>query len=142
MLKISPFTYGLEVNQVYDNGTTFSPAVLDITEDDLRAKFTQGKILLLNTLFWNTSHLPPIMWTLQMKTYIIYLNVLKPFFLSGLADVASVSLSIGYPTMASAPHSIINGFKDLLAIAAATEITFPEAEQVCLKYILSNFETS
>ena len=32
--------------------------------------------------------------------------------------------------MASAPHSIINGFKDLLAIAAATEITFPEAEQV------------
>merc|ERR1712002_1444918 len=89
MLKISPFTYGLEVCQVYDNGTTFSPAVLDITEDDLRAKFTQG-----------------------------------------LADVASVSLSIGYPTMASAPHSIINGFKDLLAIAAATEITFPEAEQM------------
>jgi len=32
--------------------------------------------------------------------------------------------------MASAPHSIINGFKDLLAIAAATEITFPEAEQM------------
>jgi len=26
--------------------------------------------------------------------------------------------------------SIINGFKDLLAIAAATEITFPEAEQM------------
>jgi len=89
MLKISPFTYGLEVCQVYDQGTTFSPAVLDITEDDLRAKFTQG-----------------------------------------LADVASVSLNIGYPTMASAPHSIINGFKDILAIAAATEITFPEAEQM------------
>jgi len=89
MLKISPFTYGLEVLQVYDNGTTFSPAVLDITEDDLRLKFTQG-----------------------------------------LADIASVSLNIGYPTLASAPHSIINGFKDLLAVAAATEITFPEAEQM------------
>merc|ERR1719322_1495255 len=38
MLKISPFTYGLEVNQVYDNGTCFSPAILDITEDDLRAR--------------------------------------------------------------------------------------------------------
>lgn len=88
MLKISPFTYGLEVFQVYDNGTCFSPAVLDITEDDLRAKFMEG-----------------------------------------IRDVAAVSLEIGYPTTASAPHSIINAFKDLLAVAVETEITFPEAEQ-------------
>lgn len=26
-------------------------------------------------------------------------------------NVASVSLEIGYPTVASVPHSIINGFK-------------------------------
>ena len=32
--------------------------------------------------------------------------------------------------MASAPHSIANGMKNLLAVAAVTEITFKEAEQL------------
>lgn len=45
----------------------------------------------------------------------------------GLANVASVSLAIGFPTIASVPHSIVNGFKNLLAIAAATDINFKEA---------------
>jgi len=89
MLKISPFTYGLEVQQVYDQGTVFSPEVLDITDDDIRAKFMEG-----------------------------------------VRNIASVCLQIGYPTVASVPHSIVNGFKNLLAIAAETEITFPEAEQM------------
>jgi len=89
MLKISPFTYGLEIQQVYDQGTVFSPEVLDITDDDIRAKF-----------------------------------------LEGVRNVASVCLQIGYPTVASVPHSIVNGFKNLLAIAAETDITFPEAEQM------------
>jgi len=87
MLNISPFTYGLVVQQVYDAGTVFSPKVLDITDEDL------------------------------MKT-----------FQTGLANVAAVSLAIGYPTVASVPHSVVNGFKNLLAIAAATDITFKEAE--------------
>merc|ERR1712173_142897 len=39
MLNISPFSYGLVVNQVYDNGAVFSPKVLDITEEDIKAKF-------------------------------------------------------------------------------------------------------
>ncbi|XP_018787407.1 PREDICTED: 60S acidic ribosomal protein P0-like, partial [Bactrocera latifrons] len=39
----------------------------------------------------------------------------------------TVSLSIGYPNIASAPHIIANGFKNLLAIAAATEVDFEEA---------------
>jgi large subunit ribosomal protein LP0 len=45
-------------------------------------------------------------------------------------NIASVCLTIGYPTVASAPHSIANGFKNLLAIAAATEIEFKEAKTV------------
>jgi len=89
MLKISPFTYGLEIEQVYDSGTVFAPEVLDITDDDIRKKF-----------------------------------------LDGVRNVASVCLQIGYPTVASVPHSIVNGFKNLLAVAAETEITFPEAEQM------------
>lgn len=87
MLKISPFSYGLVVEQVYDSGTVFNPSVLDITDDDLRAKFMEG-----------------------------------------VANVAAVSLAIGYPTAASAPHSIVNGFKNLLAISVETDYTFKQAE--------------
>lgn len=50
-------------------------------------------------------------------------------FMAGVSNVAAVSLQIGYPTVASVPHSIVNGFKNLLAVAVATDITFPEAEQ-------------
>lgn len=87
MLKISPFSYGLTITQVYDSGTIFSPEVLDITDDDLCQRFMQGVL-----------------------------------------NIAAVSLAIGYPTLASAPHSIVNGFKNLLAIAAMTDVTFKEAE--------------
>lgn len=89
MLNISPFTYGLVVQQVYDQGTVFSPRVLDITDEDLMKSFQDG-----------------------------------------LAKVASLSLSIGYPTIVSVPHSVVNGFKRLLALAAVTDITFKEAEQL------------
>ena len=41
-----------------------------------------------------------------------------------------MSLQIGYPTMASAPHSMVNGLKNLMAIAAETEITFAAAEKL------------
>jgi len=89
MLKISPFSYGLILQKVYDNGTVFDPEILDISDDDLKATF-----------------------------------------LKGVANVAAVCLEIGYPTMASVPHSIVNGMKNLLAVAAVTEITFKEAETV------------
>jgi len=41
-LGIRPFSYGLIVTSVYDNGTVFSPEVLDLTEDDLTEKFALG----------------------------------------------------------------------------------------------------
>lgn len=44
--------------------------------------------------------------------------------------MAGVCLNIGYPTLASVPHSIINGFKNLLAVAAVTDVTFKQAETV------------
>jgi len=89
MLNISPFTYGLVIEQVYDSGTIFEPSILDITDDDLRARFMEGVV-----------------------------------------NLACVSLAVGYPTVASVPHSIVNGFKNLLAIAAATDVEFKEAETV------------
>merc|ERR1712018_767153 len=89
MLNISPFTYGLQIQQVYDSGTVFEPSILDITDDDLRKRF-----------------------------------------LEGVVNLACLSLAIGYPTVASIPHVVINGFKNLLALAAVTDIEFKEAETV------------
>jgi len=87
MLKISPFTYGLLIQKVYDNGSIFDPEILDITDEDIKAKF-----------------------------------------MAGVANVAALCLSINYPTIASVPHSIVNGMKNLLAVAAVTDISFKEAE--------------
>jgi len=42
MLNIQPFSYGLAVQQVYDDGSIYSPIVLDITTDELRLRFQQG----------------------------------------------------------------------------------------------------
>merc|ERR1711997_1100255 len=42
MLKISPFTYGLVVGKVYDSGSIFDPAILDITDDDLKLHILAG----------------------------------------------------------------------------------------------------
>merc|ERR1712142_529380 len=89
MLNISPFTYGLVVQKVYEAGSVFSPEILDITDEDLKARFMQG-----------------------------------------VATVAAVSLSINYPTLASVPHSIVNGMKNLLSVAGVTDITFKEAEMI------------
>merc|ERR1712105_288352 len=89
LLKIFPFSYGLIIQKVYDQGSVFDPAILDITDEDIKNKF-----------------------------------------MAVVANVAAVCLAIGYPTMASAPHSIANGMKNLLAIAAVTEITFKEAEML------------
>jgi len=86
MLKISPFTYGLIVKKVYDSGTVFDPAILDITDDDIKEKF-----------------------------------------MAGVRNVAALSLQIRYPNTASVPHSIVNGMKKCMALAAVTDITFKEA---------------
>merc|ERR1712114_157386 len=89
MLGISPFTYGLVVQKVYDSGSIFDPTILDITDDDLKARF-----------------------------------------MAGVRNVAAISLKVGYPNIASVPHSIVNGMKNCMSVAAVTEITFKEAEMM------------
>ncbi|KFV06138.1 60S acidic ribosomal protein P0, partial [Tauraco erythrolophus] len=85
----SPFSFGLVIQQVFDNGSIYNPEVLDITEETLHKRF-----------------------------------------LEGVRNVASVCLQIGYPTIASVPHSIVNGYKRVLAVAVETDYTFPLAEKV------------
>merc|ERR1739846_293919 len=55
---------------------------------------------------------------------------LKKSIMTAVRNVAAISLSIGYPTIASVPHSIVNGMKKCMAIAAVTDITFKEAEMM------------
>lgn len=47
-----------------------------------------------------------------------------------MRNVASVCLEIGYPTLASVPHTIINGYKNVLAITVETDYSFPLADKV------------
>jgi len=56
-------------------------------------------------------------------------DVLKRFH-QGVANVAALSLQIGYPTMASLPHSVLNAYKNLIAITLETDYTFKGAEKI------------
>jgi large subunit ribosomal protein LP0 len=47
-------------------------------------------------------------------------------------------LAVGYPTIASVPHSVINGYKNLLAVSVASDYTFEGSEQI--KEYLANPE--
>jgi len=88
-LNIRPFSYGLQLLNVYDNGNVYEPSVLDITDATLLEKFRQG-----------------------------------------VNNIASIGLEIGYPTIASLPHSVINGYKNLLAISLETDYSFPASEKM------------
>lgn len=54
---------------------------------------------------------------------------LRNRFMAGVRNVAAVSLAIKYPTLASAPHSLANGLQNMLAIAAASDVTFSVCEE-------------
>jgi len=56
-------------------------------------------------------------------------QILKSFA-AGITNIACVSLAANYPTTASVPHSVINGFKNVLAVALETEYTFPLADKI------------
>jgi large subunit ribosomal protein LP0 len=89
MLNISPFTYGMSVVQIFDQGNAFSPEVLDIDEKELLDRF-----------------------------------------LSGIKTIAAISLALHYPTLVSVTHSLVNAYKNLIAIALATEYTFDGVEKI------------
>lgn len=61
-------------------------------------------------------------------------DILASKFNDAVAHLAAFSLAVGVPTEASVPHSIANAFKDMLAVAAETGFSFPEAEDT-LEYL-------
>jgi len=68
-------------------------------------------------------------FTYEPQVLDISMSDLRARFVSGVRNVAAVSLQIGYPTLASVPHSLVNGLKKLIAVAVATDISFPAAER-------------
>jgi len=89
MLNISPFTYGMSIAQVYDQGQTFSPDVLDIEEKQLLAALN-----------------------------------------SAIKTIATISLAANYPTLPSIMHSVVNGYKKVLAVAIETDYSWPEIDEL------------
>jgi len=65
-------------------------------------------------------------------------KVLIDRFLAGVRNVATISLALRYPTIASMPHLLVNAYKNLLAISIGTDYTFEGAEKV--KEYLANPE--
>lgn len=51
-------------------------------------------------------------------------------FASGISNVAAASLAIGYPTVASVPHSIINGFRNVAAVCLEADIDIPQIQGI------------
>jgi large subunit ribosomal protein LP0 len=65
MLNISPFTYGMGISQVYDNGNCFPPSVLDIEESQLLKAFTTAiNTIACLSLAVNFPTLPSVMHSL------------------------------------------------------------------------------
>ena len=82
-LNIHPFSYGMVIRHVYDDGAIYDPVVLDLTEKDIMEKF-----------------------------------------FNGVNKLAALSLSLGYPTLASLPHSLNNAFRKLVAIVIGEGLTY------------------
>ncbi|KAJ9298175.1 hypothetical protein DTO271G3_3780 [Paecilomyces variotii] len=65
MLNISPFTYGMSIAQVYDQGQTFGPEILDIEESQLLATFQSAiKAITAISLAANYPTLPSVVHSL------------------------------------------------------------------------------
>merc|ERR1719420_2837080 len=86
-MGIRPFLYGMKVISVFDQGSVFDAAVLDITDDKVVS-----------------------------------------MFMSGVANVAALSREIGVPTEASLPHAVSAGLKNMAALCADIDYTFPEIQ--------------
>lgn len=89
MLNISPFTYGMGISQVYDQGQVFHPSVLDIEEKQLLAALG-----------------------------------------SAIATIATISLATNYPTLPSVMHTLVNGYKKVLAVAVETDYSWEGIEEL------------
>jgi len=62
-------------------------------------------------------------------------DVLEKFRL-GVSNIAALGLEIGYPTLASLPHSVLNAYKNVIAVCLEVDYSFKGADKV--KEMLAN----
>jgi len=86
-MGIKPFSYAMKVLSVYDAGSVFDAAVLDITDD-----------------------------------------IVVKQFLGSMSNIAALSREVGVPTEASLPHMVSSGLKNMAALCADIDFTFPEIQ--------------
>jgi len=89
MLDLRPFTYGLKLTNVFDDGFVYSSKLLNTTPNDLFKAFA-----------------------------------------AGVANVAALSLGLSYPSLAALPHSVMNAYKNLVAICLGTDYLFEQAKNL------------
>ena len=89
MLNISPFTYGMGISQIYDQGQSFAPSVLDIEESQLFAALN-----------------------------------------SAITTITAISLAANYPTLPSVIHSLVNSYKNTIAVALETDYSWSEIDEL------------
>jgi large subunit ribosomal protein LP0 len=53
-------------------------------------------------------------------------------FMTGIKTIACLSLALNYPTIVSVSHSLVNAYKNLIAVSLATEYTFEGSEKVSI----------
>jgi large subunit ribosomal protein LP0 len=106
MLNISPFTYGMSIAQVYDDGQCFASSVLDIDEDDLlKSFFSAIQIISAISLAANYPTLPSVAHSL----------------INSYKKVVAAALEIDYSWEA------IDGLKDRIANPDAYAAAAPVA---------------
>jgi len=89
MLNISPFTYGMGISQIYDDGQTFAPDVLDIEESQLLKAFSSA-ITTIATISLATGYptLPSVMHSV-VNSYkkILAIAVETDYSFEGIEDL-------------------------------------------------------
>ncbi|CEJ95041.1 Putative 60S acidic ribosomal protein P0 [[Torrubiella] hemipterigena] len=68
--------------------------------------------------------------TFEAKVLDVGEEQLLKTFGSAIATITAISLAVNYPTLPSIMHSLVNGYKNLLAVAVETEISWPEIEEL------------
>lgn len=86
-LNIKPFSYGMEIFRVYDDGTILTPEIFNMNPSEIIGKFSNAA-----------------------------------------NKIAAISLAIGQPNQLSAPHLLVNAFKNVASIALGAGLSFKALE--------------
>jgi len=79
--------------------------------------------LVINTVYDNGAVFSPEILDITDE------DIIKKFS-SGISNIAAASLAIGYPTVASVPHSIVNGFRNVAAVCLEADIDIPQIQGI------------